>query len=35
LPDDGAPAWFDTMAVPADAPNAEGAFEFINYFQHA
>jgi len=32
LPDDGAPAWFDTMAVPADAPNPEGAFEFISYF---
>jgi len=32
LPDDGAPAWFDTMAVPADAPNPQGAFEFINYF---
>lgn len=32
LPDDGAPAWFDTMAVPADAPNPEAAFKFINYF---
>ena len=32
LPDDGAPAWFDTMAVPADAPNPQAAFEFINYF---
>ena len=31
LPDDGAPAWFDTMAVPADAPSPKGAFEFINY----
>ena len=32
LPDDGAPAWFDTMAVPADAPNPQAAFKFINYF---
>ncbi len=32
LPDDGAPAWFDTMAVLADAPNPEAAFKFINYF---
>jgi putrescine transport system substrate-binding protein len=32
LPDDGAPAWFDTMAVPKDAPNPTAAFEFINYF---
>jgi putrescine transport system substrate-binding protein len=32
LPDDGAPAWFDTMAVPKDAPNSTAAFEFINYF---
>lgn len=32
LPDDGAPAWFDTMAVPKDAPNPEAAFKFINYF---
>lgn len=35
LPDDGAPAWFDTMAVPADAPNPEAAFKFINYFNEA
>lgn len=31
LPDEGAPAWFDTMAVPKDAPNPELAFDFINY----
>lgn len=31
LPDDGAPAWFDTMAVPADAPSPQEAFAFINY----
>lgn len=31
LPDDGAPAWFDTMAVPADAPSPDEAFAFINY----
>jgi len=31
LPKDGAPAWFDTMAVPKDAANPELAFEFINY----
>jgi len=35
LPDDGAPAWFDTMAVPADAPNPQAAFMFINYFNEA
>jgi len=31
LPDDGAPAWFDTMAVPKDAPSPQEAFAFINY----
>lgn len=31
LPDNGAPAWFDTMAVPKEAPNPTEAFEFINY----
>ena len=31
LPKNGAPAWFDTMAVPKDARNPQLAFEFINY----
>jgi putrescine transport system substrate-binding protein len=31
LPPNGAPAWFDTMAVPKDAPSPKEAFEFINY----
>lgn len=31
LPRNGAPAWFDTMAVPKDAANPELAFDFINY----
>ena len=31
VPKTGAPAWFDVWCVPADAPNAEAAFAFLNY----
>lgn len=28
---EGAVMWFDQMAIPADAPNAEGAHKFLNF----
>ncbi|MEN0088733.1 MAG: polyamine ABC transporter substrate-binding protein [Pseudomonadota bacterium] len=31
IPSQGAQLWFDQMAIPADAPNAEEAYEFVNY----
>ena len=31
IPKEGAALWFDVMAVPADAPNAENAHAFINF----
>lgn len=31
LPKEGALMWFDQMAIPADAPNPEGAHIFLNY----
>lgn len=31
LPKDGAPIWFDMLAIPKDAPNPKGALAFINY----
>lgn len=31
IPPLGAQMWFDVMAIPADAPHAEEAHEFINY----
>lgn len=31
IPKEGAQMWFDQMAVPADAPNADLAHAFINY----
>lgn len=31
VPKEGALQWFDSFAVPADAPNAENAHVFINY----
>ncbi len=34
-PKEGALMWFDQMAVPADAPNAEGAHKFINFILDA
>ena len=33
IPKEGADMWFDSMAIPADAPNKEGAYAFINYMQ--
>lgn len=31
IPDQGAEMWFDMMAIPADAPHAAEAHEFINF----
>jgi len=31
IPDEGAHLWFDMLAIPADAPNPEGAHAFINF----
>ena len=31
IPDQGAQMWFDMMAIPADAPHAAEAHEFINF----
>jgi putrescine transport system substrate-binding protein len=31
IPKEGTLMWFDNMAIPADAPNAENALTFINY----
>jgi len=31
IPKEGAQMWFDQMAIPADAPHADEAHEFINY----
>ncbi|KAF0133385.1 MAG: family 1 extracellular solute-binding protein [Xanthobacteraceae bacterium] len=31
IPKEGAQMWFDQMAIPADAPNADLAHAFINY----
>ena len=31
IPSEGAMLWFDMMAIPADAPNPEGAHAFINF----
>lgn len=33
IPQGGAPAWFDTMAIPADARNVDEAHAFINYIE--
>ena len=33
LPKGGAPAWFDTMAIPKDALNVDAAHAFINYIE--
>ena len=30
-PKEGVQVWWDTLAIPADAPNKEGAYEFINF----
>ncbi len=34
-PTEGALMWFDQMAIPADAPNAEGAHKFLNFIMDA
>lgn len=31
IPKEGAQAWWDTLAIPADAPNKDGAYAFINF----
>ena len=31
IPKEGAPQWFDMLAIPKDAKNVEGAYAFINY----
>lgn len=31
IPKEGALMWFDSMAIPADAPNSENAYAFINF----
>jgi putrescine transport system substrate-binding protein len=31
VPNTGAPAWFDMLCIPADAPNKENAYRFIDY----
>lgn len=31
IPSEGAPIWFDTLAIPADAANTDAAHAFINY----
>ncbi len=31
VPKTGAPAWFDLWAIPADAPNTDNAYRFIDY----
>ena len=33
IPQGGAPAWFDTMAIPKDAANVDEAHAFINYIE--
>ncbi|NYT65787.1 polyamine ABC transporter substrate-binding protein [Alcaligenaceae bacterium] len=33
IPQGGAPAWFDTMAIPKDAGNVNEAHAFINYIE--
>jgi putrescine transport system substrate-binding protein len=34
-PKEGAQMWFDMMAIPADAPNPEGAHTFLNFMMDA
>jgi putrescine transport system substrate-binding protein len=35
IPTEGALMWFDQLAIPADAPNPEGAHKFINFILDA
>lgn len=34
-PKEGAQMWFDQMAIPVDAPNPDGAHEFLNFIMEA
>lgn len=34
-PKEGAQMWFDQMAIPADAPNPDGAHKFLNFIMEA
>ncbi len=34
-PKEGAQMWFDQMAIPADAPNPDGAHKFLNFIMDA
>lgn len=34
-PKEGAQMWFDMMAIPADAPNPDGAHKFLNFIMDA
>ncbi len=34
-PSEGALMWFDQLAIPADAPNPEGAHKFLNFILDA
>lgn len=31
VPSSGSPAWFDVLVIPADAPNKEAAYKFMNF----
>ena len=31
VPKSGAPAWVDVLAIPADAPNADNAYKFLEF----
>ncbi len=31
IPKEGAPVWFDMMAIPKDAPHADNAQKFVDY----
>ncbi|NOX40983.1 MAG: polyamine ABC transporter substrate-binding protein [Alphaproteobacteria bacterium] len=35
IPKEGSLLWFDQLAIPADAPNPEGALKFINFMLEA
>ncbi|MFZ1727447.1 MAG: polyamine ABC transporter substrate-binding protein [Albidovulum sp.] len=35
IPKEGALMWFDELAIPADAPNPDGAHKFINFMMDA
>jgi len=35
IPKEGALMWFDMMAIPADAPNPDGALKFLNFMMDA